>query len=65
MTLWQCTLYDTLTDYPYADWRIYLTKEAAERRARRMTYSDDYVEHWATVHSVEGRWKEEGWASER
>lgn len=56
--LWQCTLYDTLTDYPYADWRVYRTREEAERRAKRMTYEDDYVEHGASVHKVTGCWKE-------
>lgn len=58
-TLWQCTLYDDLTDYPYADWRVYLTKEEAEKRAKRMTYTDDGVRHWASVHQVKGCWKED------
>lgn len=55
--LWQCTLYDDLTDYPYADWKVYTTREDAERRAKRMTYEDDYVRHWATVHQLEGCWE--------
>ena len=56
--LWQCTLYDTLTGYPYADSRVYRTKEEAEKRAKRMTYwEDDYVQHWATVHSVNACWQ--------
>lgn len=56
--LWQCMLYDTLTDYPYADSRVYRTKEDAEKRAKRMTYwEDDYVQHWATVHSVNACWQ--------
>lgn len=57
-TLWQCTLFDSLTDYPYADSRVYRTKDEAERRAERMTYEDDYVEHWATVHPIQACWKE-------
>lgn len=58
-TLWQCTLFDTLTDYPYADARVYRTQEDAERRARRMTYTDDCVEHWAVVHPVKACWEED------
>ena len=58
-TLWQCTLYDSLSDYPYADDRVYRTQEEAEKRARRMTYSDDCVEYWASVHSVKPCWKED------
>lgn len=58
--LWQCTLFDTLTDYPYADSRVYRTKEDAEKRAKRMTYwEDEYVHHWATVHSVKACWRED------
>ena len=59
MTLWQCTLYDSLTDYPYADRRVYRTKEEAEKRAKRMTYTDDDIEYWATVHPVKACWKED------
>ena len=59
VTLWQCTLYDSLTDYSYADHRVYKTREEAERRAKRMTYTDDYgVKYGATVHPVTGCWKE-------
>ena len=57
--LWQCTLYDDLTDYPYADWHVYRTKEEAEKRAERMTYEDEYVRHWANVYKVTGCWKED------
>lgn len=57
VTLWQCTLYDSLTDYPYSDHYVYRAKEDAEQRAKRMTYVDDGIEHWATVHPLEGCWK--------
>lgn len=56
--LWQCTLYDDLTDYPYADRRVYRMREEAEKRARRMTYTEDWVSHWASVHAVKCCWKE-------
>lgn len=55
--LWQCTLYDSLTDYPYADRRVYRTREEAEKRAERMTYEDGCVSHWARVHAVTGCWE--------
>ena len=59
MTLWQCTLFDSLTDYPYSDRRVYCTKEEAEKRARRMTHMDDGIEYWATAHPVKACWKED------
>lgn len=59
MTVWQCTLFDSLTDYSYADRRVYRTKEEAEKRAKRMTYTDDGIEYWATVHPVKACWKED------
>jgi len=58
--LWQCTLFDNLTDHPYADSRVYRTKEDAEKRAKRMTYwENECVHHWATVHSVKACWGED------
>lgn len=59
MTLWQCTLYDSLTDYPYPDSRVYRTREEAEKRAKRMTYMDDGVRCWARVRPVKACWKED------
>ena len=56
--LYQCTLYDDLTDYCYADSRVYRTYEDAEKRARRMTYVDDGVHYGAFVGEVVGCWKE-------
>ena len=55
--LYQCTLFDDLLGC-YADSRVYRTYEDAEKRAKRMTYVDDGVCHWATVHEVVGCWKE-------
>ena len=57
--LWQCTLYDQFTDYPYADTRVYRTREEAEKRAERMTGIDeDGIDYWASVHPVKACWKE-------
>ena len=62
MRLWQCTLYDDLFDYAYTDDRVYATREDAEKRAKRMTGTDENgVHHWASVHEVRGCWKEDGW----
>lgn len=58
-TLWQCTLYDDCTDYPYADARVYRTREDAEKRAKRMTGRDDGFEYWASVHPLKACWKED------
>ena len=61
-TLWQCTLYDDCTDYPYADTRVYRTREEAEKRAKRMTNSGDGFEcwaSWASVHPLKACWKED------
>jgi hypothetical protein len=53
-------LYDQFTDYPYADTRVYRTREEAEKRAERMTGIDeDGIDYWATVHPVMACWKEE------
>lgn len=52
-TWWQCTLYDEIFDYPYADTHVYATREDAERRAERLTYLENgSIHHWASVHSV-------------
>ena len=58
-TLWQCTLYDDLSEHGYTDKKIYRTREEAEKRAERMTYTEDGIDSWATVHEVEACWKEE------
>ena len=58
-TLWQCTLYDDCTEYGYADKKIYRTREEAEKRAERMTSTEDGIDYWAYVHEVEACWKED------
>ena len=58
-TLWQCTLYDDLSECPYTDARVYRTREEAEKRAERMTDIEDGIEYWATVHPVMACWKED------
>lgn len=56
MKLYGVTRYDDLIDLPVEDGCVYLTREAAQRRADRMTYEDDGVKHWATVHSLDPCW---------
>jgi len=55
--VWQCVLYDDLTDYPYADGYVYRRREDAKKRAKRMTYVDDGVRHWATVRKLITCWE--------
>lgn len=57
--LWQCELYDDLSEYPYTDAKIYRTREEAEKRAKRMTCEEDGISYWATVFPVRACWKEE------
>ena len=57
--LYTLELSDSLLDYSYPDGNVYLTREAAERRAARMTYSDDCVEYWARVVELECHWNVE------
>lgn len=56
MKLYGVTLYDDLIDLPVDDGCVYLTREAAQRHAERMTYEDDGVRYWATVHSLDPCW---------
>lgn len=56
MKLYAVELSDSLIDHSYPDTGVYLTREAAERRAARMTYSDDCVEYWAHVVELDCRW---------
>ena len=55
--VWQCVLYDDLTDYPYADGYVYRRREDAEKRAKRITYVDDGVRHWVTVRKLITCWE--------
>lgn len=57
--LWQCEFYDDLSECPYTDERVYRTREEAEKRAERMTFTDDGIDYWATVSPVRACWKEE------
>lgn len=54
--LYTLELSNSLLDYSYPDGNVYLTREAAERRAARMTYSDDCVEYFARVMELKCKW---------
>lgn len=62
MRVYVCECFDSLCDIGKScmDGRAYRTREAAERRARRLTYEDcDGVRHWACVHELEACWEGE------
>ena len=56
MNLYGVMLYDDLSDFPAPDTYVYLTRDAAQRRADRRTYEYAGVKYWATVHEIKCGW---------
>ena len=56
MNLYGVMLYDDLSEFPVPDSYVYLTRDAAQRRADRRTYEYGGVKYWATVHEVRCGW---------
>lgn len=56
MNLYGVMLYDDLSEFPVPDSYVYLTRDAAQRRADRRTYEHGGVKYWATVHEVRCGW---------
>lgn len=56
MNLYGVMLFDDLSEFPAPDTYVYLTEDAAQRRADRRTYEYDGVKYWATVYEINCGW---------
>lgn len=59
MKVYACDCWDSLCDIGESsmDRRCYRTREDAEKRAKRLTYSEDHVDYYAQVIEFEACWK--------
>lgn len=55
ITLYYCDCWDSSCDIGehYTDAFCYVDKAAAERRAKRLTYTDDCVNYYASVRAID------------